>query len=90
MHLGRLQIDSNAFSIVCAIQVLLLWLRLQYFARVLQPTKNPFIETIRAVISEVTTLPLATSNLTPPSPPSQLIELALHPGVAGSVSDTSL
>jgi hypothetical protein len=36
-----------------AIQVLLLWVRLQYFARVLQPTKNPFMETLRAVVAEV-------------------------------------
>ena len=61
MHLGRLQIDSNAFSIVCAIQVLLLWIRIQYFARVLQPTKNPFIETMRAVISEVPCTPFHSS-----------------------------
>lgn len=53
MHLGRLQLDSNAFSIICAIQVLLLWVRVQYFARVLQPTKNPFMDTLRAVIHEV-------------------------------------
>lgn len=41
MHLGRLRVESDAFSVLCAIQVLLLWVRLQYFARVLQPTRQP-------------------------------------------------
>lgn len=53
MHLSRWAVASNTFSVLCAIQVLLLWVRLQYFARVLQPTRQPFMETLRAVLSEV-------------------------------------
>ena len=53
MHLGRFGVDSNAFSVICSIQVLLLWVRIHYFARVLQPTKNPFMDTLRSVIHEV-------------------------------------
>lgn len=33
MHVGRLGVHSNGFSILAAIQVLLLWLKIQYFAR---------------------------------------------------------
>lgn len=62
MHLGRLRVESNGFSVLCALQVLLLWLRLQYFARVLQPTRQPFMETLRAVISEVILQPRGSNG----------------------------
>lgn len=33
MHLGRLGLDSNELSVVMAIQVLVLWIKVQYYAR---------------------------------------------------------
>lgn len=33
MHLGRLRLASNTLSVLVAFQVLLLWVRAQYFAR---------------------------------------------------------
>jgi len=53
MHVARLGIHSNGSSVVASLQVLILWLRVQYFARCVQPTKNPFMETLRAVINDV-------------------------------------
>ncbi|CAL8463844.1 g3378 [Coccomyxa elongata] len=53
MHLGRLHLASNEVSVLMAMQVLILWVKVQYFARVLQPSKNPFIDTLRAVINDV-------------------------------------
>lgn len=38
MHLGRLHLSSNFLSVIMALQVLVLWVKVQYFARcVLQP-----------------------------------------------------
>ncbi len=33
MHLGRLELNSNALSVLLAIQVLVLWIKVQYYAR---------------------------------------------------------
>lgn len=33
MHLGRLQLASNGLSVLMAMQVLVLWVKVQYFAR---------------------------------------------------------
>lgn len=33
MHLGRLQLASNGLSVIMALQVLILWVKVQYFAR---------------------------------------------------------
>ena len=33
MHLSRVGLNSNALSIIMAIQVLLLWIKVQYYAR---------------------------------------------------------
>ena len=33
LHLGRLGLDSNELSVVMAIQVLVLWIKVQYYAR---------------------------------------------------------
>ena len=33
MHLGRIGLASNALSVLVAFQVLLLWVKAQYFAR---------------------------------------------------------
>lgn len=33
MHLGRLQLASNGLSVLMAMQVLILWVKVQYFAR---------------------------------------------------------
>ncbi|KAL3141754.1 hypothetical protein ABBQ32_004434 [Trebouxia sp. C0010 RCD-2024] len=53
MHLGRYAVGSEALSVLVSFQILLLWVKIQYFARVLQPTKNPFMDTLRAVIQDV-------------------------------------
>ncbi|KAK9804624.1 hypothetical protein WJX73_000016 [Symbiochloris irregularis] len=52
LYLGRIHLESNYFSVLVALQVLLLWIKVQYFARVLQPTSNPFMETLRSVIMQ--------------------------------------
>ena len=36
MHLSRTQLKSNELSIIMAIQVLLLWIKVQYYARYMQ------------------------------------------------------
>ena len=33
MHLSRAGVDSNELSVIMAIQVLLLWIKVQYYAR---------------------------------------------------------
>ncbi len=33
MHLGRLELNSNELSVLLAIQVLVLWIKVQYYAR---------------------------------------------------------
>ena len=33
MYLGRIDLESNFMSIILALQVLLLWIKVQYFAR---------------------------------------------------------
>ena len=33
MHLGRLELQSSALSVLLAIQVLVLWIKVQYYAR---------------------------------------------------------
>ena len=33
MHLSRAGMDSNALSVIMAIQVLVLWIKIQYYAR---------------------------------------------------------
>lgn len=53
MHLCRLHVRSETLSILVAAQCLLLWLKIQYFARVFQPTKNAFVDTLRSVVSDV-------------------------------------
>lgn len=53
LHLGRLDVRSEVLSILVAAQCLLLWLKIQYFARVFQPTKNAFVDTLRSVVADV-------------------------------------
>ncbi|KAL3131635.1 hypothetical protein ABBQ38_007932 [Trebouxia sp. C0009 RCD-2024] len=53
VHLLRLNIRSEYVSILVASQCLLLWLKIQYFARVFQPTKNAFVDTLRSVVADV-------------------------------------
>ena len=53
MHLGRYKVGSEALSVLASFQILLLWIKIQYFARVLQPTKNPFMDTLKAVLQDV-------------------------------------
>ncbi|KAK9858035.1 hypothetical protein WJX84_009559 [Apatococcus fuscideae] len=54
MHLGRFNVSSDLLSVLMAFQVLLLWInKVQYFSRVLQPAKNPFIDTLTVVIEDV-------------------------------------
>ena len=33
MHMGRLELASNGLSVIMALQVLILWVKVQYFAR---------------------------------------------------------
>ena len=33
LYLGRFYLETNAFSVLVALQVLLLWIKVQYFAR---------------------------------------------------------
>lgn len=33
MHLGRYSVDSEALSVLVSFQILLLWVKIQYFAR---------------------------------------------------------
>ncbi|DBA98675.1 hypothetical protein WJX77_002585 [Trebouxia sp. C0004] len=53
LHLSRLNVRSEVLSILVASQCLLLWLKIQYFARVFQPTKNAFVDTLRSVVADV-------------------------------------
>ncbi|DBA86726.1 TPA: hypothetical protein ACH3X2_005431 [Trebouxia sp. C0005] len=53
LHLSRLNVRSEILSILVASQCLLLWLKIQYFARVFQPTKNAFVDTLRSVVADV-------------------------------------
>lgn len=52
-YLGRWQLHSDAISILAAIQVLLLWVRIQYFARAFQSMGNSFVNTLAAVVTSV-------------------------------------
>eukprot|EP00877_Chromochloris_zofingiensis_P000357 jgi/Chrzof1/10321/Cz04g37120.t1 len=53
VHLQRDAVSSNWFSVVLALQCLLLWAKVQYFSRVLQATSTSFVDTLKAVISDV-------------------------------------
>jgi hypothetical protein len=52
-YFGRWHLKSDALSILSALQVLLLWWRVQYFARAFQNMRNTFLNTIVAVIRDV-------------------------------------
>eukprot|EP00884_Botryococcus_braunii_P020993 jgi/Botrbrau1/7578/Bobra.0159s0027.1 len=46
-------LGRNQYRAACSLQILLLWVKVQYFARVLQPNGNPFVETIRESVKYV-------------------------------------
>lgn len=52
-YFGRWQLHSDALSVLSALQVLLLWWRVQYFARAFQNTRNTFLNTLVAVTRSV-------------------------------------
>jgi hypothetical protein len=52
-YFGRWQLKSDALSTLSALQVLLLWWRVQYFARAFQNTRNTFLNTLVAVTRSV-------------------------------------
>lgn len=53
MHIGRVDLKSDALSVVLALQCIFLLFRLQYYSRVFKSTRFAFLETIRDVISEI-------------------------------------
>eukprot|EP00884_Botryococcus_braunii_P016377 jgi/Botrbrau1/3422/Bobra.139_1s0003.1 len=46
-------IGRKSYRGACGLQIVVLWVKVHYFARVLQPTGNPFVETIRESINFV-------------------------------------
>mmetsp|Transcript_6515 Transcript_6515/g.18757 ORF Transcript_6515/g.18757 Transcript_6515/m.18757 type:complete len:521 (-) Transcript_6515:416-1978(-) len=51
-YFTRWNLDSETISIFTALQVLLLYWKIQYWARAFQPLKNSFVDTLRAVIRD--------------------------------------
>lgn len=43
VHLGRYALTTNVLSVVMALQVLVLWVKIQYFARYTPQIRNQFV-----------------------------------------------
>ena len=69
MHLSRTGINSNELSIIMAIQVLLLWIKVQYYARYLSRNAPWLIHAghIAPSCISCTHNPFENSSLLPPS-----------------------
>lgn len=52
VHLVRSHVASPSFSVVLAMQCLLLFTKVQYYSRVLQCPRTSFVDTLRAVMGE--------------------------------------
>lgn len=52
VHLERTHVKSPAFSVVLALQCLLLFAKIQYYSRVLQSANTSFVDTLKSVLSE--------------------------------------
>jgi hypothetical protein len=53
VHFTRWYSVTGWFSIIISTQHVLMWTKLHYFARVFNPTKNLFVETIGIVIDDM-------------------------------------
>ncbi|KAI8473618.1 MAG: hypothetical protein J3K34DRAFT_518899 [Monoraphidium minutum] len=53
LHSQRGFVDEGWYSVMIATQHVLMWTKLQYFARVFNPTKTTFIDTIRLVMEDM-------------------------------------
>ena len=53
LHAQRAHVDEGWFSVLIATQHVLMWTKLQYFARAFNPTKTTFVDTIRLVVRDL-------------------------------------
>ncbi|GBF90826.1 transient receptor potential channel protein [Raphidocelis subcapitata] len=53
LHAQREYVDEGWFSVIIAAQHVLMWTKLQYFARVFNPTKTTFVDTVRLVMDDM-------------------------------------
>ncbi len=47
LHLQRQYVNEGWFSVLVATQTVFMWSKLHYFARVFNPTKNLFVDSVR-------------------------------------------
>ncbi|KAI8468859.1 MAG: hypothetical protein J3K34DRAFT_425772 [Monoraphidium minutum] len=52
VHLERSYVKSPSFSVVLAVQCLLLFAKIQYYSRVLQSANTSFVDTLRTVLAD--------------------------------------
>lgn len=64
LHFQREYVDEGWFSVMIATQHVLMWSKLHYFAKVFNPTKNLFVDTIR-IGESLATADLVCSDVFP-------------------------